>query len=434
MGFARSALLMATGAPPLATARVAAPASEPETTAGTDTFAAPAQDGRPNILLILLDDMREEGVMDVPEVLPKTKRWLQAEGTTFSEGFVTSSLCCPERATIWSGRVAHNHQVFDNYTGDNLDRDWIIPRYLRDAGYHTALVGKFITNWRFRYEPSHFDDYAAFQGGYVDARFMVKDPGDTKHRNERAAYSTDYIADKAVEYITAYQARDQRWFMQVAPHAPHNLKEGTQGRCDLKALYTWPARHDKTPVPGWRPTPAVTVEGNNKAEKADKVPYVRQRTYPRECAEITHTGHMKTLLAADEMVDRIMGTLKDSGELDRTLVIFTSDNGYAWGERGMTSKGLSYREHVKVPFLVRWDGVFPAGSVDSRPVSGEDLLPTFLRAAGYTPPQLGYPLDGRSFLPGDAGREVKYLELGPVGRRSPKGYQGHRSIVSPVSS
>jgi arylsulfatase A-like enzyme len=380
-------------------------------------------------LFVLLDDMREEGVMDVPEVLPRTKQWLQAGGTTFTQGYVTSSLCCPERATVWSGRVPHNHGVFDNYTGDNLDRNWITPRYLGDAGYRTALVGKFITDWKFRYEPPNFDDYAAFQGGYADALFWVKDPGAVKRRSERAGFSTDFIADKAIQYIDAYEAQDdQPWFMQVAPHPPHNITEATRTQCDLGALYDWPARHDATPVPAWKPTPAVTVEGNNSAEKADKNPYVHHRTFPTDCAEVTHTGHMKTLLAADEMVDRIMTTLQANGELDRTLVIFTSDNGFAWGERGMTSKALPYTEHVKVPFLVRWDGVFPAGGVDQRQVSGEDFLPTYLQAAGYAPPELGHPLDGRSFLPGESGRDVKYLEFGPVGRRSPPGYQGHRSI------
>ena len=121
------------------------------------------------------------------------------------------------------------------------------------------------------------------------------------------------------------------------------------------------------------------------------------------CAHHAHP----TLLAADEMVDRIMAHLEVGGDLGRTLVVFTSDNGFAWGERGMTSKGLPYTEHVKVPVLARWDGVFPAGGADRRPVSGEDFLPTFLQAAGYQPPAPRHPLDGRSFLPGEPGREVR---------------------------
>jgi len=133
-------------------------------------------------------------------------------------------------------------------------------------------------------------------------------------------------------------------------------------------------------------------------------------------------------MAADDMVDTIMQKLEADGELSNTLVVFTSDNGYSWGERGVPSKGLPYTEHVKAPFLVRWDGVFPAGGTDDRLVGGEDFLPTYLQTAQYSPPELHYPLDGHSFLPGQAGKAVKLLEFGPVGRPTPAGYQGHRNI------
>ena len=400
----------------------------------TGTGDPQADKRRPNILFVILDDLREEGVMNVPEVLPKTKQWLQAAGTTFTEAFTTTSLCCPERATVWSGRYAHNHGVFDNHLGDSLDRDWIVPRYLHDAGYTTSLVGKFITDWKFRYEPPHFDAYAAFQGGYTNAEFWVKDPGETSHREETAAYSTDWIGAKAAQFIDDFEADDDRpWFMQVSPHAPHDqeVDEGAaQGSCNLNALYSWPARHDNVPVPPWIPTPAVTVEAgpNSAAEKADKVPYLRDKKFSKACAAVLHEGHMRTLLAVDDMVDTVMRKLEAGGELADTLVVFTTDNGYSWGERGVPSKALPYTEHVKAPFLVRWDGVFPAGRVDDRLVGGEDLLPTYLDAAGYSPPELHYPLDGRSFLPGRAGKAVKLLEFGPVGRPSPSRYEGHRNI------
>jgi arylsulfatase A-like enzyme len=391
--------------------------------------------GKPNILFILVDDARADGVMDQPLVLPKTKRWLAAGGTTFDQGYATTSLCCPERATIWSGRVEHNNLVTDNYSGDNLDHNWISPRYLQDAGYRTALVGKFITDWNYRYEPPHFDQYAAFQGGYVDQPFMVKDPGMTTHQltGKSTGYTTDYVAQKATDYINGF-ARDnpgQPWFMQVAPHAPHNNMEAqkTPGGCDLKTLYTWPSRYDNAPVPPWNPTPAVTVEGDSQFQnKQDKVPYVRNNSFPSACGAVTYEGQMRTLLAVDDMVDQLMTTLQDSGQLSNTLVIFTSDNGFSHGERGLTSKGMPYREHILLPTMVRWDGVFPAGTVDHRAIGGEDFLPTYLDAARYTPPEVHYALDGHSFLPGAPGRSEKYLEFGPVGRPTPPGYKGHRGI------
>jgi arylsulfatase A-like enzyme len=369
--------------------------------------------------------------MDQPGVLPKTKKWLAGGGTTFDQGFATTSLCCPERATIWSGRFEHNNQVVDNYAGDNLDRDWIEPRYLHDAGYTTALDGKFITDWTFRYEPPHFDQYAAFQGGYVNTPFWVKDPGQAAHSWVTAPYSTDFIADKAVQYIDGFaQNPDKPWFMQISPHAPHNNMEAQKNACDINKLYNWPARDNSVATPAWQPSPAVTVEDGPNAfnEKADKVPYLRDNSFPQSCGKATYDGQMKTLLSVDDMVDRVMTELQKNGQLDNTLVIFTSDNGFAHADRGLTSKGMPYTEHVKVPFMVRWDGVFPAGAVDHRLVGGEDFLPTYLDAARYQPPVLKYRLDGKSFLPGRPVRTTKLLEFGPDGRATPSGYKGHRGI------
>ncbi|HEV8624074.1 MAG TPA: sulfatase-like hydrolase/transferase [Acidimicrobiia bacterium] len=389
--------------------------------------------GQPNILFVLLDDMRSDGVMNNPAVLPKTKHWLGDTGTNFTQAFTTTPLCCPDRATMWSGRFEHNHGVVDNYAGDNLDRDWISPRYLHDAGYRTALVGKFITDWNWRYEPPHFDDLAAFQGGYTDARFMVKSPGDAKTHAERATGdSTEWIGAKAASLIDGFESRDdQPWFMQVAPHAPHQEQTAPgPDSCNLQKMYTWPPKYDSQPIPPWKPTPAEQIEGgpNGKAEKQDKAPFVRGQNFTHKCGQVTYDGAMRTLMVADDMVDTIMTRLQADGELANTLVLFTTDNGYAWNERGMTSKGAPWTEHVQAPLLVRWDGVFPPGTTDERLVGTEDYLPTFLDAAGYTPPQIKYPFDGRSFLPGRPARNEKYLEFGPVLKPSPKGYKGHRGI------
>ncbi|HLF40446.1 MAG TPA: sulfatase-like hydrolase/transferase, partial [Acidimicrobiia bacterium] len=402
----------------------------------------PAQKGKPNIIVVVMDDMRVEGIMDHPDVMPKMKQWLVQGGSTFPQGVATTPLCCPERASIWSGRLSHNTGVFNNDTseqplgsepagtGDELDKEWIIPRYLNDAGYHTGLVGKFITNWKFRYDIPHFNDYAAFQGGYTEGvSFRVKDPGEATYHSENVSdpedsvsdNSTDYIGQKVNEFIDAYEGNDaQPWYLHVTPHAPHDDT--------TEPFFKWPARHNDVDVPPFVPTPANTVEGV-KAEKADKVPDLRGHTLDPAEATLYHDGMLKTLLAADEMIDSVMKNLEAKGELDNTLVIFTSDNGFSWGERGVNSKGWPYREHISVPFLVRWPGVVPAGVVDQRAVGGEDILPTLLDAAQYTPPTKGYEFDGESFLPGHAGRPYKYLEFGPKPGPAPEGYTGnHKGI------
>jgi arylsulfatase A-like enzyme len=215
----------------------------------------------------------------------------------------------------------------------------------------------------------------------------------------------------------------------VSPHAPHNNHEATKTSCNINDLYNWPARDDNVATPQWHPSPAVTVEGDgNTAAKSDKDPYVRSNTFPSSCGQVTYDGQMKTLLSVDDMVDRLMTTLQKNGQLANTLVIFTSDNGFAHGDRGLTSKGLAYMEHTKVPFMARWDGVFTPGTVDHRLVGGEDFLPTYLDAARYAPPVLKYRLDGKSLLPGRPARTEKLLEFGPDGRPTPAGYKGHRGI------
>jgi arylsulfatase A-like enzyme len=219
--------------------------------------------------------------------------------------------------------------------------------------------------------------------------------------------------------------------MQVAPHAPHQEQTAPgPDSCNLQKMYTWPAKYDAQPIPPWQPTPAEEIEGgpNGKVEKQDKAPFVRSQNFSHKCGQVTYDGAMKTLMVADDMVDTVMTRLQTDGELANTLVLFTTDNGYAWNERGMTSKGAPWTEHIQAPLLVRWDGVFPPGTVDERLVGTEDYLPTFLDAAGSTPPQIKYPFDGRSFLPGRTARTEKYLEFGPVLRPSPKGYKGHRGI------
>ncbi|MGH9003041.1 MAG: sulfatase-like hydrolase/transferase, partial [Acidimicrobiia bacterium] len=382
-----------------------------------------AQAGKPNLMVIVMDDMRVEGLMDNPTVLPMTKQWLSAAGSTYSEGYATTPLCCPERATIWTGRLPHNHGVVDNYDGAPLNKDWIVPRYLHDAGYRTALVGKFITDWHHKYDPPHFDEFAAFQGGYLDVPFKVKNPGATATVGERTSddgpatdNSSDYIGKKVNQFVDAYEANDaQPWYMHVTPHAPHD---------DVAApFFKWPARHNDVEVSPYEPNPAASIEGLDsptaKAEKADKARRIRSQLIDRSSVETYHEGMLKTLLAADEMLDSIFKNLQAKGELDNTLVVFTSDNGFSWGERGVDSKGWPYAEDVKVPFLARWDGVIAAGATNTIPVGGEDILPTMLDAAQYTPPTFGQTIDGRSFLPGQPAKDVKFLEFGPRVGTSP---------------
>jgi arylsulfatase A-like enzyme len=351
---------------------------------------------RPNVLLVVMDDMRAEphslAVMD------KTREWLVDGGTTYVNGYANTPLCCPERATIFSGRYMHNHGIEVNGQGTELDQTWTMARYLKDAGYQTGLAGKFLVGWDDRDAPPHYDTYAITNGGYLGSYFNVNGDGHT------APYSTDFMQEISVEFLQGFEADDAKpWYLHVTPQAPHDSTDGN---------WYWPEMYDETAIPEYEPSPAAL-----DMDRSDQVSYVRDKTQSYEESKKSHDGQMRTLMAADDMIDGIFRQLESSGELDNTLVIFTSDNGYSWGERGVTSKGLPYVESVKVPFLVRWPGIFAEGATVERPVGGVDLLPTLLEAAGYEPPVLGYPLDGRSlFHPG--GRDEILLEM----------HEGHRGI------
>ena len=345
--------------------------------------------GPPNILVIMMDDQRATGTL---HVMPATRSWFGAGGTTFSAGFANTPLCCPARSTTFSGRYQHNHGVNTNQDAGNLDQDATLQRWLHDAGYHTALAGKFLLHWQGTLP--HFDHFAHTNGGYDGAYFNVDDPDghDLGAGEGDVEYSTDFIAERAQDYLDHFEADDTRpWFLYLAPQAPHGP-------------FTPAARHADAAVPDWTPTPGVT-DDYTEAQKADKAPFLRDNRFPLESAEADRVGQLRTLMAADEMIDGVFRTLEANGELENTLAVFTSDNGRFWAEHGMRSKSLPYTESVQVPFMVRWPGRFAAGATDDRLAGLVDIAPTALHAAGVNPTG-GPPLDGRSLLDPAARTEI----------------------------
>jgi arylsulfatase A-like enzyme len=368
----------------LGLAALAASRSVGGTAPATPAGAPPAPPaGRPNVLIIVTDDARQ----DTLATMPKTLRWLAEGGVTFLQGYVTTPSCCPSRASILSGRYVHNHGVLQQRLAEQLNQGITLQRYLKDRGWFTAIAGKFLNRWPLRRPPPHFDRYALANGGYYDQRWGV----DGKVRRV-SAYSTTFIGDKTLEYLAEFERDDARpWFAYVAPFAPHDP-------------HVPEPRYAKATFPA-RPPPAAFDE----PDVADKPPYLRNRRPVGEtAAEALRTAQLRTLLSVDDLVDRILRRLQETGELDNTLIFYLSDNGYSWGEHRYTGKFVPYTEAVKVPFLVRWPGHLPAGAVDNRTVANIDLKPTVLAAAGIQP-DADDTVDGRSLL-GSGGRDRLLLE------------------------
>jgi arylsulfatase A-like enzyme len=358
------------------------------TAAGTvaSRGAAASEPVRPNILIILTDDQR---VHDTLGVMPQTRRLFERGGTRYPNGFVTTPLCCPSRSTIFSGRYAHNHGVTGQRspTGPppqppEPDPRATMQRYLHDAGYRTAIAGKFLVNVPWSTSPPNWDRWAVTGGGYNDPWFNVD--GDVRRLNGQ--YSTTVVGDETVRFLRGFDRTDDAapWLMYVAPQAPHSTPHGH---------YVPEGRYRGAPVPHWNGNPA-----EREVDRSDKPPWVEGRTYDWATqGRRARAVQLRTLMSVDDQVARIYRTIDALGE-QNTLAFFLSDNGFTWGEHGIgEEKRFPYTESVKVPFFARWPGHVAAGVVDRSLVANVDLLPTILRAAGLSP-QLRYPLDGRSIF------------------------------------
>ena len=296
---------------------------------------------RPNILIVLSDDQR---AVDTMHVMTKTARVFR-EGTRFEQFYATTPLCCPSRATLLTGRYAHNHFVQNNLLGRNLNQETTIEYYLRRAGYNTAIAGKFLNGWPVRYvKPPYFDRYTTTHGGYYGKKFNIN--GNVRRVQD---YSVDFVRNQAVKNLERFERDDETpWFMYLAPAAPHSP-------------YIAEPRYVASDVGEWEPSPAVTEE-----DRTDKPPYVQESRQGLTRAGVIRTKQLRTLWSLDDLIGRLGRTIFDLGEKDETLMIFVSDNGQNWGEHGLNSKRVPYTSAIHVPFLIQWPGHVPVGATDDR--------------------------------------------------------------------
>jgi arylsulfatase A-like enzyme len=337
--------------------------------------ATPAKAGgtpRPNVLIIVTDDQRT----DTMAVMPTVQKWFVQGGTSYPNAYVSTPLCCPSRATIMTGRYAHNHGVVDNSAHHTLDQRTTLQHQLRRTGYRTAIVGKYFNGWPLHQKPLYFDRWSIFRSGYYNAKFGIDGKVRTINR-----YATDFLARQSRRYMKGFEKKDGApWLMYVTPSAPHQP-------------FTPSPDYATAPVPEWEPAPSVGEE-----DRSDKPPYVRSQGADRPGSENIRAAQLRTLMSVDDMVNTLMETLIELREFKRTLVFFLSDNGFFWAEHGLTDKRLPYTEAINVPLYARWSGRIQAGGTDRRLVSLVDVAPTVLQAAGVPQdPFLPQP-DGRSLL------------------------------------
>jgi arylsulfatase A-like enzyme len=357
---------------------------------------------KPNLVLVVTDDLDVRSLA----VLPRLRALLADKGTTFTNAFVTTTTCCPSRASILRGQYAHNHQVRTNELPDGGFQKFYdlglesstIATWLQDAGYKTVLIGKYLNdyprNLPLRYVPPGWDEWYARLPSQIYFNFRLNENGKIVQYGDRPDdYLTDVQTKIAVDFIKRHVSGDQPFFMYLTPTAPHNE-------------VVWPSGAAIPPIPAPRQAnefagvTAPRFPSFNEAMIADKPSWLRQLPLLDSAAiglvDEYYRKRLQSMLAIEDMMEKIIATLDTSGAMANTYIFFTSDNGFHLGEHRLPpQKGTPYEEDTRVPLIVRGAGV-PAGRILDQIALNIDLAPTLAELAGVPAPNF---VDGRSLVP-----------------------------------
>jgi N-acetylglucosamine-6-sulfatase len=336
---------------------------------------------RPNIVFILTDDQRwdEMGIAGHPYLKTPNIDRIGREGVLFRNFFVSIPLCSPSRASFLTGQYAHTHKILDNTNRSERSYELVTyPLLMQRAGYDTAYVGK----WHMGNDDSPrpgFNRWVSFrgQGQYIDPLLNID--GKQVPNN---GYMTDLLNGHAVDFLR--QKHEKPFLLYLAHKAIHGPFVPAERH---KSLYS------DQPVPR-APNARDTLEG--KPNLLRKIPDAPQPGPGTGSSDELIRNQMRALMAVDEGVGQILKALEETGQLDRTLVIFTSDNGYFWGEHGLGDKRAAYEESIRIPLLMRYPKRIAAGSVREQMALNIDIAPTVLELAGLPVPRA---MHGRSLLP-----------------------------------
>ncbi|KAJ5540359.1 hypothetical protein N7513_008691 [Penicillium frequentans] len=349
----------------------------------------------PNVLFVITDD--QDLQLDSLSYTPHILKHMRDKGTFFSNHFVTTALCCPSRVSLWTGRQAHNTNVTDvspPYGGypkfvDRGFNDNFLPVWLQEAGYDTYYTGKLFN----AHTVGNYD--SPYVNGFNGSDFLL-DPftysylNSTYQRNQdppvsyEGQHTMDVITEKALGFLDDALEGDRPFFVTVAPIAPHsNVNPHTLDGPDQLVM--------GAPIPLERhrhlfPDVKVPRTDHFNPDEPSGVSWIRD--LPQQNQSIVDYGdsyyrsRLQALQGVDELVDSLVTRLEESGQLDNTYIIYTSDNGFHIGQHRLPpGKTCGFEEDIRVPLFIRGPGI-PEGYVQNSVTTHIDLAPTIFQLAG----------------------------------------------------
>jgi N-acetylglucosamine-6-sulfatase len=360
--------------------------------------AAHAQD-RPNIIFVLTDDLATNLVAYMPKV-----QQMQRQGTSFSNYFVTDSLCCPSRSTTFTGKFPHNTGVFTNTGADggyqafnaHGNQQQTFATALKSAGYRTAMMGKYLNG----YQPTDpvppgWSEWDVAGNGYPEYDYSLNENGKVvQYGHQPGDYLTDVLNRKGQNFIAQSAKAGQPFMMELATFAPHGPAT--------------PAPRDANKFPDLR---APRGPAFNEADMSDKPKWIEDRPTLNQKQtnriDMAFRKRARAVQAVDKMLGDLQAALKKNGVDRDTYIVFGSDNGFHMGDhRLMPGKQTAFDTDINVPLVVTGPGV-AAGHKSTVLAQNTDLCPTFETLGGAKVPD---SVDGRSLVPffkGDAVRDTR---------------------------
>lgn len=387
--------------------------------AGTAASLVHAAGAKPNIVFIFSDDhslqtigaygARLSTFCQQQAVTPNIDR-LAAAGGLFPNSFCGNSLCSPSRAAILTGLHGHANGV--RTLGRPITEGlWTYPRALREAGYQSAVFGK----WHLGSTIPEFDEWLILpgQGRYNDPSFQSAG-GERKF----SGYTTDVITDLALDWLKRRDS-SKPFFLAVQHKAPHRnfipppryakwLDDVSvpepETLFDDYANRASPARNQKMTIDQHMTMAGDLKVGGQQASDpmyaARNADFARRKPSGRDLVRWKYQQYLKDYLrcvkAVDDSVGRVVEALRAAGLEQNTVVIYSSDQGFYMGEHGWFDKRWIYEESVHMPFIIRWPGVVKPGTRFTPFIQNIDYAATFVELAGGKVPS---GLHGRSFVP-----------------------------------